>query len=498
MAAMTRLGGGWCILLLALCTAQRSVEDVACDPPHSTALLLLGAVAGSPVGLADLAQHTRALATNVASPLGARVIAVYEVTACDREHGSRRHPMTEPACAAGLASSARDRERAVAAALRAELGHWLRAEGRMRPAACAPHRDEDGVWVECLEPDPHGAWRSVATSQWLKLREAWRLMEALEAAGDAGAARFELVAKLRFDAVPLPEWRICAARDGLRADAAPAIHAMSDLVFWGARAHVRIASRLYDALCYFEGAEGARARRERAAHGARPQLGAVQRAGDASAAGCVGAVGSALAAHGGPRREPLSRPVSVCAMLASVRALPPAGWRRPRLYSKLGTLPFPRLQPTGGAEPAGEVGGIGRAKGADAAALLEAHLQAARDAGWAWVDPLTPAAASKQPVPPLAHARASRYDYQPGLFVSEKDFAWWMIAHNVTVCDLGAGTSGVLLKGEVHPRIGRDDCGGLHRSHRHRDRLRQHRRHQKRPSDSVSDSDSAVPVLGNC
>ena len=64
--------------------------------------------------------------------------------------------------------------------------------------------------------------------QWHKLREAWRLMEAGEA---RDSAQFEVVAKLRFDCVPVQAPRLCPSQ--LEPSRGLTLHAASDKVFWG-------------------------------------------------------------------------------------------------------------------------------------------------------------------------------------------------------------------------------------------------------------------------
>ena len=64
--------------------------------------------------------------------------------------------------------------------------------------------------------------------QWHKLREAWRLMEAGEA---RDSAQFEVVAKLRFDCVPVQAPRLCPSQ--LEPRRGLTLHAASDKVFWG-------------------------------------------------------------------------------------------------------------------------------------------------------------------------------------------------------------------------------------------------------------------------
>ena len=49
-------------------------------------------------------------------------------------------------------------------------------------------------------------------------------------------------------------------------------------------------------------------------------------------------------------------------------------------------------------------------------------------------------------------ARASALDRTGTTFVAERDFLIWLLHRNVTVCDLGAGTSELLYKGVPTPR----------------------------------------------
>ena len=74
--------------------------------------------------------------------------------------------------------------------------------------------------------------------QWHKLREAWRLMEAGEA---RDSARFEVVAKLRFDCVPVEVPRLCLSH--LEARRSLTLHAASDKVFWGSVCHAGLESQ---------------------------------------------------------------------------------------------------------------------------------------------------------------------------------------------------------------------------------------------------------------
>ena len=83
------------------------------------------------------------------------------------------------------------------------------------------------------------------------------------------------------------------------------------------------------------------------------------------------------------------------------------------------------------------------------------NVRAAASAGWDVLDPLSPSKGQPQ----LTHLRAGRFDYVHGIFVSEKDFAGWMLAHNIVLCDLGAGTHELLWKGERRLRQSAEDCG---------------------------------------
>ncbi len=54
--------------------------------------------------------------------------------------------------------------------------------------------------------------------------------------------------------------------------------------------------------------------------------------------------------------------------------------------------------------------------------------------------------------------------HRPGVFRTEKDFLVWLLRNNVTVCDLGAGTTAVLYKGHLMKRAS-GPCWTL--AHRH-------------------------------
>jgi hypothetical protein len=89
------------------------------------------------------------------------------------------------------------------------------------------------------------------------------------------------------------------------------------------------------------------------------------------------------------------------------------------------------------------------------------NLRAARAAGWEYIDPLAP--------PPGAPnvtqmVRCARYGRKPcggavdGQFITERDFVWWTLVNNVSVCDMGAETTTVLHKGKLVARPAYNGC----------------------------------------
>ena len=160
------------------------------------------------VGLAgpNLEQHMRA-ASQVVLRRGAAVFAVGEA-----------------------------QEVAALAALPAFLGPSLRALGLVSQHAVQrpTYLPQSADFAAIKRPPPPSASVRQALQgdggrvQWHKLREAWRLMEAVEA---RDSARFEVVAKLRFDCVPVEAPRLCPSH--LEARRGLTLHAASDKVFWG-------------------------------------------------------------------------------------------------------------------------------------------------------------------------------------------------------------------------------------------------------------------------
>ncbi|KAJ1616432.1 hypothetical protein T492DRAFT_1106777, partial [Pavlovales sp. CCMP2436] len=250
---------------------------------------------------------------------------------------------------------------------------------------------------------------------------------------------------LRLDLVPMPEWRLCAARDGLLANAPPMVHAMTDKriqaqepriarprisqypflrlwharVFWGRRDVMRVACHVYDAIPFYESP-------------------------DVLPAG----TGGLLASPPVPGRPAcMSRAVAVLPLLTSILSLPPAAFHDWNLYQKITVMNVPDMHVGGEPHPA-----RGSRELAHNAAWQVANLRAALVAGHRWVDPLASSPGPSQTFrapessPPLRHAQSGPKDYQNGLFVTEKDFLDWVLRANISICDLGAETRSVLTK----------------------------------------------------
>ncbi|KAG8462642.1 hypothetical protein KFE25_004618 [Diacronema lutheri] len=425
-----------------------------CGDAGPVAVLLTGYTRGDAKTSAKLEKHVEAVASNVARPLDAHVFAVFEVGNCPPARApAAGAPARAAAPSADSACTVDAREALVEAQLRAALGPRLRSVGIVeaadrqgpRRAPSTSHADAgtSGTppFVRAYLPPPAAtgaafrlydrAGTKGATKQWYKLREAWRLMEAAES---AAGVPYRTVVKLRLDLVPTPQWRLCAARDGLTASAPPMVHAMTDKAFWGRRDAMRVACHVYEAIPYFESS-------------------AVL---DAGAGGVLGAPPTA----GRPRA--MERPVAVRALLRSVLSLPPAAFADWTLYQKIGVLNVPDMRSSARAPPELRNAPPARFPSGPAelgrkAAWQAANLRAALAAGLEWVDPLAPT-----PRPPLRHAMSGPKDFANGLFVTEKDFVDWLLRANVSLCDLGAETRGVLTKnGRWKRRPSMSGCVGL-------------------------------------
>jgi len=135
------------------------------------------------------------------------------------------------------------------------------------------------------------------------------------------------------------------------------------------------------------------------------------------------------------RPDPLTRELYVGALLGTFLSYPKELWQSHDIgqtwfhYNKVTTLPFPDM-------------GIKAKIFAD----MVTNAQAAWDQGIDFLDP------QASDIHLLKGVEASKKDYRHGKFMTEKDFLSWMIMHNVTVCDLGAGTTQVAFKGVTTSR----------------------------------------------
>ena len=236
--------------------------------------------------------------------------------------------------------------------------------------------------------------------QWYRLAAAWSLMELDERSGQS----YDLVIKVRFDETPMQPWLPSNLLGGARLFA---VHAATDHTFWGRRDAMRVAAGTWDAMdAHFFSKEG---------------------------------------------WEPLTRPLCVGAMLRSWLALPAQALRKASWtwYNKLITLPYPDF----GLNPNRTAAGV------------VSTLRAASDAGWDCFDPQATDALSAPPpnmsVGIVGSLSRPSIDYMPGLFVTEKDFLVWLLMNNVSVCDLGAGTTSILYKGMYFDRPSRDCAATL-------------------------------------
>ncbi|KAJ1620297.1 hypothetical protein T492DRAFT_1079012 [Pavlovales sp. CCMP2436] len=389
--------------------------DAPCEPPGDVAVLITGLV--TTAQFPSLPAHLQAIVSQVVSPFSADVHAAYEATGCLLGH-------SEAVCAADLQRN----ERVVDATLAQVLGARLRAIATCRGAAAsrfafaAPRSlpSEGGVLhTYAIEPKRAMSLRMPKMKstllQWYKLSQAWTLMEASEM---SQGSLYTTVIKLRFDIVPLgkPAWRLCASRDFLRKKDPPAIHAMSDLVFWGRRDAMAVVASTWEHIDYFE----------------KP----------------LGGAGRPLLA---------TRPTAVTPTLRSVLSLPPfEDWT---LYLKIGHINVPDM----GSKRKVMYKAYHTPKGLPLAhsGMVE-NLRAARAAGWEWIDPL----ASRPGAPNVtAMVRCAGVGHRKpcggavdGQFITERDFVWWALLNNVSVCDLGAETAAVLHKGRLVARRAYNGC----------------------------------------
>ena len=136
----------------------------------------------------------------------------------------------------------------------------------------------------------------------------------------------------------------------------------------------------------------------------------------------------------------MKRPIGVAAMLSSMRTLPHPirdNSRKWLLYNKVAALPFPVVRSGGGG--------------------AEVQLRAALKAGIVLVDPQGGGRRLPQQKGSAAGPNDVRADWCEGkdkrrCFHSEKDFLVFLIANNVSVCDLGAGSTALNHKRAVKER----------------------------------------------
>ncbi|KAG8459994.1 hypothetical protein KFE25_011043 [Diacronema lutheri] len=429
------MAAGWVIVFLG--------ADPSCGQLPPAVALLTGFVRASARDISALRRTTALLAQNVLEPLDADVVAMLETDSCAGAH------VSSPGCTVEGLEAQLERN------LVAAFGHRLRALGLVEAAgprattrAPTTERGPDGLlraWIAPAARTSHSARTfdrrgKGAIAQWHKLREAWRLMETLEgtmgaraadAHGDvrAGLARssarqYGLVIKLRPDLAPTNPMLVCALRDGLLPGSPPLVHAMTDWLFWGRRDAMRVAAAVWDGLPYFE------TRRDGAALPGEEALGA-------------------------PRDKALRRPVAVRVLLRSLLSLPAAAFERWLAYHKIESLPVPDMGKFRETYfvPAKHVSNL-----LEVRAAMEANLAAALAAGWEWIDP--EAAASRPGQPALRFLISAESGRPPrGIFITEQDFIFWLVAHNVTACDMGAGVRGFLSKkGRRVARPTVDDC----------------------------------------
>jgi hypothetical protein len=238
---------------------------------------------------------------------------------------------------------------------------------------------------------PDNAPKAGNWQQWYKVWVAWALLEARER---AKGYQYDVVIKLRSDATPVPAWDnrfVCAQAC---APEPPRLYAATDHVFWGPRNGFAVVAQTYPALKpWFLGSRGAA----------------------------------------------LTRPFAVEPMLRSLLAMVPIGFLTTGTWNsvnKPGMVYFPR-----GLIP-------GKGDGTATPQDMIQNLQAVHKQGWRYIDPLAPVQRAPNATPPIewpkqAGKGAYRGDFN---FCTETSFLMWLFANNVTVCDLGTGTSEYLYK----------------------------------------------------
>lgn len=381
-------------------------------PLLSFAVLLVGD--SSPRGFN---AHMEALMNNVIGPLSPDVYAVTDALSSDE---------------------AAIRNTTVAKTLPSILGDSLKAMGLLSGVSDAlltelrvAHPHTDFAAVPLPNASLHGVRQPThgqGIFQWYRLRECWRLLEDGERRLRSSRP-YGIAIRLRIDWTPLSPWFPCSP-DILGAETTPwAIHTAADQAFWGPRDAMAVAAGTWDAfLTHFLTSAGA----------------------------CA---------------NPMQRPLHVGAMLDSLRGLPYPGALRGTwfFYVKLMTLPWVSVGNASIRELSSRR--VSRKKVPDdehdwehqwggtprhavpyseygQAALVIESLRAVQRAGYDYIGTDTPEGLRRH-----RGILALRTDYSHGKFVSEIAFPTWMIANNITLCDLGAGTTRVLWKGVAKGRM---------------------------------------------
>jgi len=305
--------------------------------------------------------------------------------------------------------------------------------------------------------EDHG--RDAGRAQWHKLRSAWTLMEASERA--EGRRPFDIVLKLRFDATPLGTFQPCASFNAAAAAGALLLHAASDKVFWGPRAAVAVAIELHEALA--RGSFG----------GGGDGLGSARVSVQRLLQLAEGVPPSAWSDRKGPRQHynkvaMLPYPfAATAAVAASARRLPPQA-TDPRAHTLLHLYAALSMGCTSLGAYRADVSERGSSSSPRHEPVFTARLHSSsprhepvcppvptiRMVSGARAGAPTCLACKRSPWRPCfpTGARASALDRTGTTFVAERDFLIWLLHRNVTVCDLGAGTSELLYKGVPTPR----------------------------------------------
>lgn len=395
-----------CNMLLPINT--KSPSPCAAQPLLDVALLLVGD--SQPVAFQ---MHVQALLDNVVGPLSPDVYAVTD------------------------AGGSTDLQNiTVARALPMLLGARLHALGLLYGVSeelLAELRANHPSTVFSAVPPPNASLHGVRQPthgkgifQWYRLRECWRLLEEGERRRKR-SRQYELVFRLRFDWTPLDPWWPCLPDISLATTTPWAMHLAADHAFWGPRNTLAIAADTWDAfLTHFLGSAGV----------------------------CA---------------NPMHRPLHVGAMLDSLRGMPVWGTSKATwfFYIKIMTLPWLTVgnesvtkkrfgdrstsqqwdtehdwEYEWGTQP-----NATRLTDYHQAAPVIDSLRAVQRAGWDYIGTDDPEGLRRHRGVLALHS-----DYRSGTFASEMSFLVWMIANNITLCDVGAGTTRVLWKGRSKGR----------------------------------------------